>query len=153
MPHTLGNCDICFFRNHQCLSNQIDTNNVYCIPSQSQAYIFLDTFCCTTTLSIMTFSLPTLTIKGSYVTVSMNDTQHNNALPLCWESFLLCRVTFCCCCSVFFVNTFWRQNFAECKIAVLSLSKKSISNVLDKKINRPQISKNSSAAEVGLVHI
>jgi hypothetical protein len=36
-----------------------------------------------TTLSIMTFSITGLSIKGFYVTLSKNDTRHNNALPLC----------------------------------------------------------------------
>ena len=38
-----------------------------------------------TTLSIMTLriKLRTLSIRGLYVAVSIKDTQHNNALPLC----------------------------------------------------------------------
>jgi hypothetical protein len=35
-----------------------------------------------TTLSITIFSITTLSIKGLYVTLSISDTQHNNALPL-----------------------------------------------------------------------
>jgi len=40
-----------------------------------------------TTVSITTVSIMTVSIKGFYVTLSINDTQHNNALPLCWVSF------------------------------------------------------------------
>ncbi len=36
-----------------------------------------------TTLSITTLSIRTLRIKGLFVTVSMNDTQHANTLPIC----------------------------------------------------------------------
>jgi hypothetical protein len=36
-----------------------------------------------TTLSITTFSIMTLSIRCLYVTVRINDTQHNNALLLC----------------------------------------------------------------------
>ncbi len=39
-----------------------------------------------TTLSIKIFSITTLSIKGLYVTLSISDTQHNNALPLWWVS-------------------------------------------------------------------
>jgi hypothetical protein len=35
-----------------------------------------------TTLSIKDFYV-TLSVKGLYVTLRINDTQHNNALPLC----------------------------------------------------------------------
>ena len=42
-----------------------------------------------TTLSITTFSLMTLSLKGLYVTLSIKDTKHNNALPLCWVSHLI----------------------------------------------------------------
>ena len=31
----------------------------------------------------MTVSITTLRIKGLFVTVSMNDTQHHNTLPIC----------------------------------------------------------------------
>ncbi len=31
----------------------------------------------------------TLSLKGLYVKQSINDTQHNNALPLCWVSCLI----------------------------------------------------------------
>ncbi len=44
------------------------------------------TFYCTTTLNITTFSMITLSIKGLYVTLSICDIQHNNALPLWWLS-------------------------------------------------------------------
>ncbi len=36
------------------------------------------------TFSITIFRIMTLSIKGSYLTVSINDTQCNNVLPLCW---------------------------------------------------------------------
>jgi len=36
-----------------------------------------------TTLSITTFSIITLSINGLYVTLNINNTQHNYALPLC----------------------------------------------------------------------
>ncbi len=35
-----------------------------------------------TTLSMMTLSIMTFSIRLSYVTLSINDTQHNNALSL-----------------------------------------------------------------------
>jgi hypothetical protein len=41
------------------------------------------------TLSIATFSIMTLSIKGLFVTLSINDAQHDNALysvPLGWVS-------------------------------------------------------------------
>ncbi len=43
------------------------------------------------TLSKMTFGITTLSIKGLYVTLSINDTQNINALPICWVS--LCWVS------------------------------------------------------------
>jgi len=39
-----------------------------------------------TTLSIMKFSLTTLSIKGLYVTSSISETQNGSALKLCWVS-------------------------------------------------------------------
>ncbi len=52
---------------------------------------------CKTTLSIMT-----LCIKG-YVTLSVNDTQHNNALPLC--------------CMSRFIHYYAERHDAECRYA------------------------------------
>jgi hypothetical protein len=43
------------------------------------------------TLSIKTFSIMTLTIKGLYVTLRKSDILHNNDLFLCWVS--LCWVS------------------------------------------------------------
>ncbi len=36
------------------------------------------------TLRIKTLSVMALTTKGLFVTLSINNTHHNNALPLCW---------------------------------------------------------------------
>ncbi len=44
------------------------------------------------TLSITTLSMMTISIKSLYVTLSVNDTQHNNALPYCP---LLCHYAGC----------------------------------------------------------
>jgi hypothetical protein len=41
------------------------------------------------TLSIMTFSIMTINNKGLFVTLSINGTEHNNALP-----FSECRVLY-----------------------------------------------------------
>jgi hypothetical protein len=46
------------------------------------------------TFGIMTYSIMTFSINGLKVTFSIKDTQHNNALPLCWVS--LCKSRFIC---------------------------------------------------------
>ncbi len=40
----------------------------------------------TTTLSITTFSITTLSTKDLFVTISTNDTQHDNVVQCCWVS-------------------------------------------------------------------
>ncbi len=57
------------------------------------------------TLSITTLSIMTLSIKGLYMTLNKNDTQHSNALPLCWMS--LCWVSR-------FIYCFTECLYAEC---------------------------------------
>ncbi len=49
-----------------------------------------------TTLSIITISNQhnALSIKGLLATVSKNDTQHNDALPLCFGRYAECRILF-----------------------------------------------------------
>ncbi len=58
-----------------------------------------------TTLSITTFSIVTLSVKGMSLTLDINVTQHYNALPLC--SVYLCLVSH-------FVYWYAECHFAEC---------------------------------------
>ncbi len=53
-----------------------------------------------TTLSIMTFSIETLSRKGLYATLSINDMEHKNTLPsyrlsLCWVTRFIDWVSLC----------------------------------------------------------
>ncbi len=62
-----------------------------------------------TTLSITTFSIITTLGKWSlHVTLSISDTQHNNALPLCWVS--LCWV-------LCFIYCYDEYHYVECHYA------------------------------------
>jgi hypothetical protein len=61
-----------------------------------------------TTLSITAFSITTLSKWGLHVTLSISDTQHNNALPLYWMS--LCSVS---C----FIYYYAECHHAECRYA------------------------------------
>jgi len=63
--------------------------------------------------STMTLSIMTLGIKGFYVTFSINNAQHNNALPLCWilpfiYYYAECKYTEC---------QYGRCHYAECQYA------------------------------------
>jgi hypothetical protein len=60
-------------------------------------------------LSITTLSLLIHNIGGLHVTLSISDSQHNNALPLCWVSFIL---------SVGVLFTFFAEcHYGECHYA------------------------------------
>jgi hypothetical protein len=53
-----------------------------------------------TTISITTFSTMALSIWCLFVTVRISDSQHNNALPLCWVSHFIYRHVECLSLSV-----------------------------------------------------
>ncbi len=59
--------------------------------------------CGATTLSIMTFSINTLSIKNLVLTFCRNDPQHSNTLTFCWVS----RFMYC----------FAECHYAECRYA------------------------------------
>jgi len=69
--------------------------SIYCHfnnPSPS-IFCYLRHLTGTTTLSIMTLSIPTLSIKGLFTTLAIKDTQHYKTLLSCWVSLfwvLLC---------------------------------------------------------------
>jgi len=67
----------------------------------------------TTTLGIITLSLMTHNIKSFYVTLSISDSQHNNALLLCWVSL---------CCVSHFIYFNAECCYAECRIAVCHIT-------------------------------
>jgi len=78
------------------------------------------------TLSITILSITTLSIKGLHVTLSISDTQHNNALPLCWV--LLCWVSR-------FIYYYAEFLYAECRGAELSIRSFDQQNIYGQKLD------------------
>jgi hypothetical protein len=60
----------------------------------------------------MTFSIMTLSIKGLYVTISINDTQHINSLQYAVCHYAECRVLF-----VVMLCRFAECRYTECRYA------------------------------------